>query len=68
MFSIKESSDYLVPSHQGLLTLDNGTTIDGTFSGSWTKKIEIVKGTLEEKGQRSSEGGDDPDSAIAELQ
>lgn len=53
---------------QGLLTLDNGSTIEGIFSGSWTKKIEIVKGVLEDGNQRSSEGDDYVDSAISELQ
>lgn len=52
---------------QGLLTLDNGTTIEGTFSGSWTKRIEIVKGILEDSAQRLSEGSDYVDSAL-ELQ
>ncbi len=31
----------------GLLTLTNDTTINGTFGGNWSDKIEVVKGVLE---------------------
>lgn len=58
----------LLSSFQGLLTLDNGSTIEGTFNGSWMKRIEIVKGTLEDGNHRSSEGADSVDTAVSELQ
>ena len=53
---------------QGLLTLTNGTTIEGIFGGSWTKKIEITKGVLKDDIQRSSETSESIDAAISELQ
>ena len=52
---------------QGLVTLTNGTKVDGTFGGSWHKKIEIVKATLED-GDKVQEERDSAQVAIAELQ
>ena len=52
---------------QGLLSLTNGTTIEGTFGGSWHKKIEIVKATLED-GDKVQEDTDSARVAISELQ
>lgn len=31
---------------QGTLTLDNGVMIEGQFSGSWMKKVEIQRGSF----------------------
>ena len=33
---------------QGILTLDNGVTIEGHFLGTWNAKIEIQRGALNE--------------------
>jgi hypothetical protein len=52
---------------QGLLSLTNGTRIEGAFGGSWHKKIEIVKATLED-GDKVQEDTDSARVAIAELQ
>ena len=52
---------------QGLVTLTNGTKIDGSFGGSWHKKIEIVKATLED-GDKLQEETDSAHNAMAELQ
>ena len=52
---------------QGLLSLTNGTTIEGTFGGRWHKKIEIVKATLED-GEKVQEDTDSAHAAISELQ
>ena len=49
-----------------MLTLTNGTTIEGVFGGNWRGRIEIVKGVLDEE-----VGKDDTDgerTAFAELQ
>ena len=48
--------------------LDNGTKIEGTFSGSWSKKIEIVKGVLEDPGHLVASVNESIDSAMSELQ
>lgn len=52
---------------QGLLSLTNGTRIEGAFGGSWQKKIEIIKATLED-GDKVQEDTDSAHVAIAELQ
>jgi len=52
---------------QGLLTLTNGTTIEGSFSGYWHKRIEINRGLLED-GERYKETADTIKAVMAELQ
>lgn len=49
------------------MTLTNGTKVDGTFGGSWHKKIEIVKATLED-GDKLQEESDSAQVVLAELQ
>lgn len=58
---------YMYVCLQGLLSLTNGTRIEGAFGGSWHKKIEIVKATLED-GDKVQEDTDSAHVAIAELQ
>ena len=54
---------------QGLLTLTNGTTIEGSFGGNWFGKIEVTKGTLADKDQQHEDSTDGAArAAMAELQ
>ncbi len=46
-----------------MLTLTNGTTVDGIFGGSWKGKIEIMRGVLADKGEEGIDG-----EAFDELQ
>ena len=52
---------------QGLLTLTNGTTIEGLFGGNWHRRIDISRGVLED-GERCEESIDAAVAVMAELQ
>ena len=52
---------------QGVLTLTNGTVIEGSFGGSWNKKIEISKATLEDK-ELLADSTDSVSAVMSELQ
>ena len=39
-----------------MLTLTNGTTVEGVFGGNWTGRIEITKGVLSDKGSEETDG------------
>ena len=54
-------------SHQGKLKLTNGVTIEGTFAGQWTGRIDIVSGVLEEPSARE-ENSLSAAQVLAELQ